>query len=51
MYIISTNFAGKVLKGLNYTNIIFPRTLPYHFMYLQFNYDLCEENPFKKRNS
>jgi hypothetical protein len=40
MYIILTNLAGKVLKGLNYMNIIFP-----------FNFDLCDENPFKERNS
>jgi hypothetical protein len=50
MYIILTNLAGKVLKGLNYMNIILPWTLPYLFMYLQFNFDLCDKNPFKERN-
>jgi nicotinic acid phosphoribosyltransferase len=37
---ILSNFIDKVLKWLNYMDIIFPKSLLHYFMHLQFKFDV-----------
>jgi hypothetical protein len=48
MYIISTNVVSKVLKRTQLHEYHFSTNFTLSFHVLEFNFDLCEENPLRK---